>query len=68
MIIFSLPYLFDFICGIYAMTMMSKMAKFNKIILERKNNEEAANRLNSIEVNFNNFYHVMLITIGLEKN
>jgi hypothetical protein len=68
MIIFSLPYLFDFICGIYAMTMMLKIAKFNKIILERKNMEEAANLLYAIEVILNNFNHITLLSIGLEKN
>jgi hypothetical protein len=50
MLIFSLPYLFDLICGLYAMSMMSHMARFNKIMIERKRNEDAARRLLSNEV------------------
>jgi hypothetical protein len=50
MIIFSLPYLFDFICGIYAMLMMSKMIKFNKTINALRFNDEVARGLLSNEV------------------
>jgi hypothetical protein len=59
MIIFSLPYLFDFICGIYAMMMMSNMAKFNKNMSVRRSNEEAARQLFSDEVNlkYNRVYY-----------
>jgi len=50
MLIFSLPYLFDLICGLYSMSMMSHMAQFNKIMIDRKRNEDAARRLLSNEV------------------
>lgn len=50
MLIFSLPYLFDLICGLYAMLMLSKMVTFNKVMKDMWHNEEIARGLVSNEV------------------
>ena len=42
--VFSIPYIYDFVCGIFGMILINRIARFNKIMHKLNNKDEESQK------------------------